>query len=92
MFAGEEVSAEGAATPAVEGEGGEGTAAEEEEEEEKEPEKPLTEMERAQKAKQEEIERLRAKEKFITAATGVLTAAGHAGIHVVKLEHLRVVS
>lgn len=77
MFAGEEASAEGAAAAtegepapaaaaaAVGGEGGEGEA-----EEEKEPEKPLTEMERAQKAKLEEIERLRSKEKFITAATG----------------------
>lgn len=87
MFAGEEVSAEGAAAAtegepapaaaAVGGEGGEGAA-----EEEKEPEKPLTEMERAQKAKLEEIERLRSKEKFITAATGVLRAAGNGGTHV----------
>lgn len=92
MFAGEEVSADGAAPPAegeappaaaaaVKGEEGEGAAAEE-----KEPEKPLTEMEKAQKAKLEEIERLRAKEKFITAATGVLRAAGHAGIHCCQLE------
>ena len=88
MFAAEEeVSADGDAAPAlgeapapaaiVEGEAGEGV-----EEEEEEPKKPLTEMEKAQKAKLEEIERLRSKEKFITAATGVLIAAGHAGIGV----------
>ena len=89
MFAAEEeVSADGDAAPAlgeapapaaiVEGEAGEGV----EEEEEEEPKKPLTEMEKAQKAKLEEIERLRSKEKFITAATGVLTAAGRAVIGV----------
>lgn len=37
-----------------------------------EEEKPLTEAEMAQKAKMAEIERLRAKEKFITVQTGAL--------------------
>lgn len=57
------VAAEGGPTAAVDGEGGDDAA---------EAPKPLSDLEMAQMAKQEEIERLRAKEKFITAATGVL--------------------
>lgn len=40
-----------------------------------EEEKPLTEAEMAQKAKMEEIERLRAKEKFVTVKTGMVSTA-----------------
>lgn len=57
------VAAEGGPAIAVDGEGGDDAA--------EEPPKPLSDLEIAQVAKQEEIERLRAKEKFITAATGV---------------------
>lgn len=83
MFAGEESGADGAVE---EGEAPAAAAADDDDDEAQqeeavaepeepvsEPEVPLTEVELARKSKLEEIERLRAKEKFITAATGALT-------------------